>query len=130
MLMRIDATKRQDIELLSKCLLTAPREDWWRVNAVVYDLGLMKPRNTIDRFIFWIAKKMGGDDGFDRFFEILHERSPETEAKLMQSTVDWVLNGVDREDPDSAGGWSQREVDLLLSRIEFSMLRDPQTQEG
>jgi len=42
----------------------------------------------------------------------------------MGQTIGHLLTGKDLEDPKSAGGWSQREVDLLLSRVKFSMLEE------
>lgn len=46
-------------------------------------------------------------------------QSPAALADMWEQLIRHCLRGHDREDDDSVGGWSQRELDLLASRVTF-----------
>lgn len=119
---KIDATKREDVLLLAQCLQTTPVAEWWKLLGAVHDLGLMRFGQWPMRAALWLVRRVRGTAGVMAFFKHLQDRSPEQVGEMMGQTVGHLMSGRDAEDPKSAGGWSQREVDLLLSRVKFSML--------
>jgi hypothetical protein len=121
---KIDATKREDVLLLAKCLETTPVAEWWKVLGFVHDLGLMRFGQWPMRAALGIVRRFRGTVGVLAFFKHLQDRTPDQVGEFMGQTIGHLLTGKDLEDPKSAGGWSQREVDLLLSRVKFSMLEE------
>lgn len=119
---KIDATSREDLKLLATCFLTVPQEDKWKIVGKVYDLGLMKFKGTV--FALRLIKKWKGSPGIFQFFKILSEISPKSIDNCIEDTVRHIVNGKDTYDPSSAGGWSQKEIDLLLDNVTFSLLKD------
>lgn len=121
-MVKIDATSKTDVRLLATCLMTVPQEDKWKIVGKIYDLGLMRFRGS--NFLLWLIKKWNGAAGVFQFFKILSERSPKTIDTWLEDTIRHVVNGKDKFDPASAGGWSQKEVDLLLDNVTFSLLKN------
>lgn len=119
---KIDASSISDVRLLATALMTVPEEDKWKVLGKVVDLGLMKFRGL--DFFLKLLKKWKGSAGVFQFFKILSEKSPKTIDIWLEDTIRHVVNGKDTSDAASVGGWSQKEIDLLLDNVTFSLLKD------
>lgn len=119
---KIDASSDFDVKLLAGCFLTTPKEDQWKIIAKVYDLGIMKFRGI--GWILWTLKKLKGSAGIFQFFKILSEKSPKSIDKCIEDIIIHIVKGKDTTDPNSIGGWSQKEIDLLLKNVTFSVLRN------
>ncbi|MGA4550626.1 hypothetical protein [Methylorubrum aminovorans] len=79
---------------------------------VVHATGLMLPRGIL-RLGLWLVG-LRGEAGKARFLVELYRRDPAGALTLWAQTCEHVLHGKDREDANSVGGWSQREIDLFL----------------
>jgi hypothetical protein len=119
---KIDASSKEDVKLLATCFYTIPIEDKWKIVAKTYDLKLMKFRGL--GFPLWLANKIKGKTGVYQFFKILSEKAPDYIDNCIEDTIRHIVNGKDTTDPASVGGWSQKEIDLLLDNVTFSLLRD------
>lgn len=117
--MRYDASKKEDVARLAHNFATTPSSDYWKVLGHVHDLGLMRFRG-INRPLVWILRKVRGTAGVLALFRILDQCLPGSMNEMMLDTIKHMLTGKDREDPNSFGGWSQREIDALTSRVKFS----------
>ena len=116
--MRYDATKTEDVTRLAMNFATTPSSDYWRVLGHVYDLGLMRFRGPLG----WVLRlsRLKGNAGVFQFFKILQDRFPDVVKDCMLATIDHMVVGTDKSDNRSVGGWSQREIDLLTSKVNFS----------
>lgn len=119
---KIDATSIEDVRLLATCLMTVPQEDKWKIMGKIYELDLMKLRGF--GFVVGLIRKWKGAAGIFQFFKIVSEKSPETLDTWIEDTIRHIVNGKDATDPASVGGWSQKEIDLLLDNVTFSLLKD------
>lgn len=117
--MKLDATSKDDIGKLGIMLASTPSSEYWKVLGHVYDLGLMRYRG-INGWALWVLQKVHGTAGVLMFFKKLGEQRPDEMKLHIAATIEHVVLGQDTEDPKSFGGWSQREVDLFLSRVKFS----------
>jgi len=117
--MRYDATKKDDVARLAHNFATTPSDDYWKVLGHVHDLGLMRFRG-INGPLVWILRKVRGTAGVLALFRILDQRVTGSMSEMMRETIMHMLTGKDREDPNSFGGWSQREIDALTARVSFS----------
>lgn len=120
--MEIKANSKEDLKLLAKAFHTTPRRKYSLLIAKVYQLELMKFRGFND-FLFKILKKVRGDAGIFSFFNLLDKTYPKVVEEMLHETIRHIVNGKDLEDEYSEGGWSQREIDLLLSKVNFSLLK-------
>lgn len=123
----IRANRLEDVALLVRCFTTMPRDDEWKIAAVVYDLGLMRLQNW--PFSLWLIRNLRGRQGVFTFWHRLALRVPDTVHQFIIDTADHIAHGHDREDRDSVGGLSQREIDLLLSKVSFDLLK-PQSSRS
>jgi hypothetical protein len=84
----------------------------------IYANGLMRFRGPTH----WALKlaRLKGEVGVFQFFKILQGRFPATVKDCMLSTIEHVVTGTDTTNAKSFGGWSQRERDLLCSKVSFS----------
>lgn len=119
---KIDATSTEDVRLLATCIMTVPQEDKWKVIGKIVELGLMKFRGIT--FAIWLLRKWKGPAGIYQFFKIVSEKHPKTLDIWVEDTIRHIVNGKDTIDPASVGGWSQKEIDLLLDNVTFSLLKD------
>lgn len=119
---KIDATSVEDVRLLATCFMTVPQEDKWKVLGKTYELGLMRFRGI--QFFLWIIKKWKGSAAVYQFFKMVAEKQPEAIDNYIEDTIRHIVNGKDRSDRASVGGWSQKEIDLLLDNLTFSLLKD------
>lgn len=117
--MRYDATKKEDVARLAMNFATTPSADYWKVLGHVYDLGLMRFRGIVSPLV-WLLRKVRGTAGVLGLFYILHTKRPDWTKEMMLETIEHMLTGKDHTDPLSFGGWSQREIDALTSRVTFS----------
>lgn len=119
---KIDASSKDDVRLLAGCFLTIQNEDKWKVAGKVYDLGLMRMRGL--NWFLKLIKKWKGPAAIFQFFKILSEKFPKELDNYLEDTIRHIVNGKDTTDPASVGGWSQKEIDLLLDNVTFSLLRN------
>jgi hypothetical protein len=120
--MEIKANSEEDLKLLAKAFLTTPRETYWVLMAKVHQLGLMRFRG-FNKILLELLKKIRGEEYIFYFFNLLDKVYPKGVEEALYETARHIVNGKDTEDEDSVGGWSQREIDLLLSTINFSSLK-------
>ncbi len=124
----LKANCRADVVDLARAIATTPERLLPAVLAEVYFLGLMLPRELWLAPFFWFVRKARGRAGMHRFFALLHRRHPEITRQWIADTARHITEGHDTEDDDSIGGWSQREIDALQSRLSFSALGFAPTQ--
>lgn len=118
------ATSHKDITCLAFGLASVKEEDRWKIVATVHMLGLMKFKSRTFRFFLWLIRRVRGKQGVFNFFAQLQQRSPETVTDFLEQTIMHIMNGIDIEDPDSVGGLSQRELDLLLLAINYKPVEE------
>lgn len=115
----LSASNRKHVAILAEAIASIPSDEQPRFLAVVHELGLMRcvqwPLSWMLRWVHFSR----GHPSMVLFFKQMRRRSPDAFRDWMQQTIDHCLNGVDTEDENSAGGWSQREIDMLLSRVIF-----------
>lgn len=117
--MLINASSRDDILRLATLIRGIEGEDRCQFAAVITDLGLMKVKHAQVTGAIEMLKSVRGKRGLIDFFTFLFVIEPNALEEFIEDTIDHILNGVDSEDIDSVGGWSQREVNLLLTNYEF-----------
>lgn len=108
------ANSQADLSDLSVRLTALPH---WFVLGHVHDLGLMRCRQQPLAALIWLVKKTKGVGGLLFFFADLQKRSPDVLAMWWADTLHHMHLGKDTEDADSVGGWSQREIDMLVARL-------------
>ena len=52
------------------------------------------------------------------FFDAMARMQPDALNETLNQILDHMLRGTDREDKDSVGGWSQRELDMFVGTIQ------------
>lgn len=119
------ASSKDDLSELSVRLTALPN---WVVLAHVHDLGLMRCRQQPLSFLMWLVQKFKGIGGLLHFFYQLKERSPDVISMWHADMMRHMHLGRDTEDADSVGGWSQREINLLVSRFPQHLIKaEPRT---
>lgn len=106
------ASSREDVAALSVAMRGLSDGDKLRGLVIVHATGLMLPRGSL-RLGLWLAG-LRGETRKAVFLAELYRRDPAGALLLWEQTCSHVLNGRDREDANSVGGWSQREIDLFL----------------
>lgn len=119
---KISSRSSEDVKLLATAIMLTPNEDKWKVVGKIVDLGLMKFRGI--NFVLWLIKKWKGSAGLFQFFKIMSEKYPEAIDRYLEDTIRHIVNGKDKIDSASVGGWSQQEIDLLLDNVTFSFLKN------
>lgn len=120
---RINAHSRDDVNLLADAILDAPSTYTAALLAHVVDMRLMKLdfggpiTNAMVAVIRW-----RGVAHLAALFRKLMAKDALAVVQAKLAVVAHCRHGHDFEDLHSAGGWSQREIDLLQSRIKFTML--------
>lgn len=119
--MLVKASSRQDIEALAEAIRGVEKEASCQLAAVIVDLGLMRLRYEEPQVAgaMEMLKNVRGRRGLIDFFTFLWVLEPDTLTEFKEDIIFHILSGKDTEDSDSVGGWSQREIDLLLSNYEF-----------
>lgn len=110
------ASSREDVAALSVAMRGLPDDDKLRGLVIAHATGLMLPRGIL-RLGLWLVGLRGGARKA-LFLAELYRRDAAGALTLWDQTCSHVLNGKDREDADSVGGWSQREIDLFLACFE------------
>jgi hypothetical protein len=118
---RYNATRRVDVVRLARNISSVPESARWKVLGHVFSMGLMRPHplDLLMRTALWVARKKLGDRGAHEFFRLMQVREPKAVMAWIDLTAEHVLHGRDREDELSVGGWSQREMDLFCSKVQF-----------
>lgn len=111
------ANNIEDVKLLSNTIQNFPINEIYKLNAAFIYLGLMYP-NLKYLIILKFIKFLRGYSGLEVFFIELQKREPNTCRQLILQTANHCLRDKDREDKDSVGGFSQREIDLFLNFYE------------
>jgi hypothetical protein len=113
------ANSAHDVLWLSFCLQRVPVHQRLIVVAHIYDLGLMQFRGPMG-LLLSLVRRLRGTIGISAFFERYSRHNPGPVLQgLLVETAMHVAKGHDREDADSVGGWSQREIDALCGRVSF-----------
>jgi hypothetical protein len=90
------------------------------VAATLIERRVMWP-GLAHRFFAWVAGKRGKTE---RLFYMLVYNNRRTGEKLTRSLLEnaarWAVDGVDREERTSVGGFSQREVNFIAGLIHVS----------
>lgn len=119
--MKIKANSVTDLEILASYIRNIPKEDRCQLAAVIVHLGLMKsPLPEVQRSIE-LMKETGGVKALEYFFQFLSIVDPKTLDTTLADTIKHLTEGNDIEDIDSVGGWSQREINLLLNNYQFEV---------
>jgi hypothetical protein len=120
--MKYYANNRGSVSRLAMNLSTTPLDQAPPVLAAIYSQGLMRPEWQL-RLMAWFGMRMRRMTPFQAYLVIFHtflQKDREVVREALTGVVRHCLRGTDLEDEDSVGGWSQREIDLLTSKVTFS----------
>lgn len=114
----IDASSVEDLQLLANKIQNLHKNRLPCVNAVVIYHGLMKTA-WLPQLMFNIIKKLFGMKGLVELFRSLEEQESTRESmvELREQTIQHMLSGKDTSSPNSAGGFSQKEIDILIKEF-------------
>ena len=107
---RLLASSRSDVMDLAWALETTPGHQDAAVAAAIISNGLMLGPWWF-RLLVAVMRRRGAPAARLRLF---YERQPDEARRLIMATCRHIRHGEDREDASSAGGFSQRETDLLV----------------
>lgn len=107
------ASSRADVERLVDDLNALPQPLRLVLMVQLWQHKLMLPRGWALRFMFWFAKKRHGQNAMSLLVSIFQKKSPESVQAFWDQTITHIRTGKDREDRDSVGGFSQREINLV-----------------
>ncbi len=93
------------------------KSDPTEVVLATYSLGLMEFAGKASKATVWLIRLVRGQTGVENFLRFLWKKSPDTVHVMHYETALHSVYGKDAEDSDSVGGWSQREIDLLVDRM-------------
>lgn len=106
------AASREEVAALVTAMRGLSDDDKLRGLVIVHATGLMLPRGIL-RLGLWLVG-LRGEARKAFFLAELYRQDPAGALTLWEQTCSHVLKGKDREDADSVGGWSQREIDLFV----------------
>lgn len=115
-LSQIKASTRSDLVWLIQYLTDIfPEQHRFELHEYTLNFGLMRTHWWV-KLCFWIIEKCDKFRSGARaeFFRKIHQDT-NVGGESLQQLVDHILTGKDTEDKDSVGGFSQREIDLLVS---------------
>ena len=108
------ASVRADVDAFADWLGTRSRV------AVVHTVlwhRLMQPTQAWVGVLVWVAKRRG-KASLQKFLEITDGQPNSTFVRdVYVQTIRHIIHGKDREDRDSVGGFSQREMDLIVTEL-------------
>lgn len=110
------ANSRTEIEDFVRALHGLPLEERRRAILMLYEMQTMRP-DPSSSAIIGTVRFFGGERGERWLFDWLL-KSPHRVERIWRETLEHILDGEDREDEDSVGGWSQREIDLFVHAFE------------
>ena len=123
---RYRANDFASVAALAHNLNTTPPEAYPQALGLIYFHRLMTPAVRAWP-LDWIAQAMVnllrwrlGKPGLQMLVAKMQKRDPDMVRRWMAEAVDHCMNGSDLEDEGSIGGWSQREIDLLVADLTFS----------
>lgn len=105
--MGYSASNMDDLEQIASRIRNLFIEEKAYMMATIYDQGLMYPKGIL-RIIFWIVRKRRKN-----FIIQIAKKSPQILDEWVNQTIHHMINGKDVEDKNSAGGFSQREINIL-----------------
>jgi hypothetical protein len=85
---------------------------------LVLHKSLMKPPLWLGVMLA-LLKAIRGRHGINNFVTLLWNSKPEIIGDLFDQTIEHMLYGKDQEDVNSAGGFSQREIDLIVEHMQL-----------
>jgi hypothetical protein len=106
---------RLAVRLLAEQLREVPDMCVTTFAALIMDKGVMVPQQWWVRLPLWIAVRRGMSR-FD-FWKVFYDHQPKFALDLLEATARHAIDGVDREQPNSVGGFSQREINFLANTI-------------
>lgn len=114
--MTYKANSKEDVARLAQRVRDTPAEDRWQLAADVVYLGLMNFREAPIQDIIKHARYTENIDAIYAFFAVFDAMERQFINDFVEDTAEHAINGRDIEDEDSVGGWSQREIDLLVTK--------------
>lgn len=115
-----NATNRVHVQKLALYLFRQASTDHATViGGILLVNNLMKFKPWWARAALWVIWKTRGKSlkVTTRFLRELNRRMPKISTEICASAATWLLTGIDYEDADSGGGWSQREIDLFVKYV-------------
>ena len=112
--MTFKANSKNDIELLS--ILIRANNGSWQLAADICSLGLMNFKEPFIQDVIKQTREKGELGNLYTFFYMVNEIDPTIITDFIDSSAEHAISGNDTEDEDSVGGWSQREIDLLVTK--------------
>lgn len=114
-----DATKHDDLRRLADDIRSVPEQNRAAFAACISALGLMKGP------IFWrvsarlvqLRHRCSLEGAYLRLYTAPHREAPKVVEAVIEHTAHHARFGTDREDNDSVGGFSQREIDALAQLL-------------
>jgi hypothetical protein len=116
--MKYDATKRHDLLRLARDIRAVPEgsPEELLFATVLVSSRLMNFANPIIRSAMWIGRIIHRVDRFDQALLML-SKFPKVARETIENTARHALSGKDREDRNSVGGFSQREINLITDML-------------
>lgn len=108
------ASSKEDLKNLALALKDLPAEQMVAVQSTVTAEGLMLvpfPFNLVFSFIEW---RHGKQNAHRAFWTRIYNQDPASFGRLFGDTIRHMLLGKDREEKTSVGGFSQRELDIVI----------------
>jgi hypothetical protein len=107
------ASSDLSIRALASNLRLLPRDRRTVLAGYLMAEGLMFPPIHLWP-IFWVLRRIRGKQGLYNFVAILSQIYPRAIDGIIADTAKHMLDGRDTEDADSVGGFSQRELNLIV----------------
>lgn len=123
----IKASRLDDMKLLARMVRAVAPADQYKLAAIVFELDLMRFPWHLQPLVAWVRRRRGRE-GLMAYFKRMSKQAGFVEDFVEQTAVH-IESGRDREDRDSVGGLSQREVDALIRAL-MSFRITVKTAEG
>ena len=112
--MTYKANSKKDVARLAQRIRDTPADNRWQLAAEIVYLGLMNFREAPIQDIIKHARYTKNIKALYAFFTVFDVMEKQIIDFFIEDTAKHAINGNDTEDEDSVGGWSQREIDLLV----------------
>lgn len=109
-----DATNRADLEMMANAIRHLEGTGRLFFAYALVNDGLMIWEDPQMASLVEMAKKIGA---LDLAMINMFERFPESAELLLSQAIDHCLNGHNKTDSRSAGGWNQRELTLAYAAL-------------
>jgi hypothetical protein len=107
------ASRRGDLREVAQIARDLPKPRKVQGVILAHELGLMLPRGKL-RIAMWFFRTPRARSVF---MQQMFQRDEPATLNLWEQTLLHMTSGKDREDTDSVGGWSQRELDIFTKQI-------------